>query len=251
MTTPAQGPSGEMRRRLDDEFLTRREAEAILSSSRDAYEAAKEAHDAVHSTERDALLAAMSVQDRDRKTHEANHDREHELHAEKHGSEKEAIKTALDSVSRERTIHAEAHEREHISHGRVHDLGQIAVTKAEVSVEDRLKAMNEFRGQLRDQQATFVSREVVDNLAKEIDRRFNDMSTSMITHFQSAEKLTQDRYEANRASILALEKSDVKSEGRGIGQGAVIAAMVTAIGVVGGLLGIVVVLSNLLTSGPA
>ncbi len=237
----------ERRRVTDDDYLTRREAEVILRTAEIYNSTVREAHDKEHLAEHEAVERALDVANRERINHQDAHDREHALHEEKHKSETAAVLTALDAVGRERRIHEEAHDREHKAHLEVHELAQIAVSKAETSVEDRLKAMNEFRAQLRDQQSTFAPREVVDALVKELDRRFADLNAAMQTHFEAAEKLTQDRFETNRSRIDALEKVDVKQEGRGIGQGVVIAAIVTTISIAGGLLGITVLLANFVT----
>lgn len=121
--------------------------------------------------------------------------------------------------------HAQLHEALAKGHAREHGLNDLAVSKSEVAYDKRFEAVNEFRDQLRDQAGTFASTERVETMQRDMDRRF----------------------EEHRLSITNLEKGDVKQEGRGIGQGAVIAAIVTVITVVGGLLGIVIVLSNLLT----
>lgn len=198
------------------------------------------AHVRQHEAEAEAVKRALEVAERERKQHESFHDREHELHSEKHASEGRAIDTALTAVKHEREIHALAHEREHKAHEHVHELNDRAVGKAEASVEERLKAMNEFRGQLRDQQATFATRDALEVLRAEIDRRFGEQS-----------HLTQERYETNRASITTLEKADVKGEGRSLGQGAVIAAIIGTVGLAATLLGMIIVIANFVTKAPA
>jgi len=241
------GETRNRRRVTDDDYLTRREANVIIRSGEAAQEAAKEAHDAQHDAENLAVTTAMTVAERERQTHAAAHEREHKLHAEKHLSEDEAIKTALDAVSRERLIHAEAHDREHAAHQREHALANIAIEKAERATDLRFAATNAFREQLNDIVMTLASKESMETLQKESDRRFEALTVQLQQQFAAAEKLTQDRYESNRAAIVELQKGDVKAEGRGIGSAAMVAYIVTAIGIVGSVLAIIVILSNFAT----
>jgi hypothetical protein len=50
-----------------------------------------------------------------------------------------------------------------------------AVTKAEVAAEKRFDALNEIRGQLADQIARFVPREVVDATLSQMEQRLNTL----------------------------------------------------------------------------
>lgn len=144
-------------------------------------------------------------------------------------SQRAALKAALDDHHREHSVHEAAHEREH-------SMNAEAVRVADTAMTARLASLNEFREQLRDQAKTFASTERVDAFMKENDRRITD---TLIT--------TQAWYENNRQRIESLEKGDVKSEGKGMGRDGAIATIVTSIAVTGGVLGIIVVLSNLLT----
>jgi hypothetical protein len=154
-------------------------------------------------------------------------------HEADHKQLNDGIQVALDAVERERKLHVEAHEAGHIAHtrehaldekgatqineahGREHALEADALDKAAAAVDKRLEGMNDVRSQLHDQAATFARVEVVQALT--------------------------DR-------IIAIEKLDIKSEGKGLGQGAVVAYIVTAVSVAGAILGIIVVLSNLVTT---
>lgn len=215
---PCVTDNGE-RRRLDDEFRTRREAEA-----------AKEAHDAIHETERVALETAIGVSDRDRLAHNDAHDREHDHHTEKHTADREAIKVAMAAVDREREIHADAHAREHLAHEKEHSLSNLAITKAEKATDDRFAAANGYRDQITGLVSQMVTRDQLEVLIKEHDRR----------------------YEEQRAAIINLEKGDVgdRSMGRGraIGQGVVIAAIIGTVSFAGTVLGIVIVIVNIATA---
>lgn len=75
-----------------------------------------------------------------------------ELRAETNTREVNLLK---DNVERIAMLHADAHAREH-------ELTTIALEKAERAMEHRLENVNEFRGQLRDQAATFASRDLMD-----------------------------------------------------------------------------------------
>lgn len=109
-----------------------------------------------------------------------------------------------------------AHEREHFvhdeAHRREHTMTDTAISKASESMDKRLEGMNEFRSALRDQAASFVRMETYTAL---VDR------------------------------VIAIEKLDIKGEGRTIGQGVVIAAIVGTVAFIATLLGIVAVIANL------
>ena len=89
-----------------------------------------------------------------------------------------------------------------------------ALDKAVESMDRRLEGMNEFRASLRDQASTFVR---------------------------------LDTFDALRDRVIAIEKLDIKGEGKSLGQGAVIAAIIAAVGFVLTLLTLAVVVSNLLS----
>lgn len=153
-----------------------------------------------------------------------------------HESERKSVATALAQVERLADVHSEAHKREHLAHEQRHDDQTEAVTKAEISVDKRLEAMNQIREQLREQAAAFAPAESLALLQRELDRRFADTT-----------KHTDERYEENRRRIEAIEKGDVKQEGKSLGQGATVAIIVGAVSLVGTVLGIVIVLSNFAT----
>jgi hypothetical protein len=150
-----------------------------------------------------------------------------------HAAEKSAIETALAAVAHERVAHVTAHEAAHDAHNREHSLDNksqierdehherehkleaVARDKAEEAVNVRLEQMNEFRSSLADQATTFVRK---------------------------------DTYDALVERVITIEKLDIKGEGKSLGQGAVIAAIVGSVGFVGTLLGLIVVLANVVTS---
>lgn len=136
-----------------------------------------------------------------------------ELHQETHKVSKEALKTALDAVASERKIHAEAHDREHIGHLEIHRLNNLAIEKAESANDKRFTAANGFRETFEARVRDVATKDALEAQRKESDRRIN-----------------------------ILERNDVKAEGRGLGQGAVIAYIVSGVSVIGSL----IVLANLL-----
>jgi hypothetical protein len=118
------------------------------------------------------------------------------------------------------------------AHEQVHRAESQARDKAEASVDKRLEGMNEFRDQLRQQASTFLTISVFDAWKEEYRRAHDEM----------------------RSLIVELQKTDLGSESRrsGLakGQGAVIAAIVGAVGFSATLLGLIIIVSNLLTSSP-
>jgi len=184
-------------------YLTRREAELLVESTA----AAAAERLATHRREQDA--------------HDVTHDKAHEAHEEKHKGENEAIKTALSAVARERDIHAAAHEKEHEGHQRMHGLNNLAIDKAEQATDKRFISSNGWREQLDGMVRQTATKESIESHVKEIDRRFEDV----------------------RLSLRALETTDVKAEGKGLGQSAVIAYIVAGVSILGSL----VVLMNLVT----
>lgn len=188
-----------------------------------------DAHDLTHASEH-------SHEEEETRLRESQLDLAIAAHAKEHAAAEMAVRTALASVEKLAVIHAEAHTREHSAHEQRHLDAAVAVAKAEASVDRRLEQMNEFRGQLRDQQATFVTIDRIDVMQAASDRRFSDVT-----------KHTDDRYEENRRRIELLEKGDVKQEGKGLGQSAVVAIIVGAIGLFATVLSIIIILANIAT----
>jgi len=127
----------------------------------------------------------------------------------------ETERRLADRVASEFSSHAREHGLNRDQHSKEHSLEATARDKAESAVNQRLEGMNEVRAQLKDQALTFARVEVVQALT--------------------------DR-------VIAIEKLDIKGEGRSLGQGAVIATIVAAVGFAATLLGLIVVLANVLTS---
>lgn len=208
---------------------------------------------------REEMLAAIderwAAHLREHAAHEQAHERAHdadrevarlretsaaqafEAHEQAHFANEEAVKTALASVDRLADTHATAHEREHTAHEQRHEDQAEAIRRGEVALDKRLAALNGVYDQMREQARSFASAEVVATMQAQIDRRF--------------EESRRERDLANetlRARVEAIEKKDVKGEGRAAGMGTFAAIIVAAITLVGSVLGILIVLSNLLTA---
>jgi hypothetical protein len=116
-----------------------------------------------------------------------------------------------------------------IAHKSVHSAESEARDKAERSIDKRLEGMNEFRDQLRQQASTFLTIAVFEAWKEEYRRAHDEL----------------------RALIIELQKTDLgtaeRRSGLVKGQGMVIAAIVGSISLVGTILGIIIVLSNVLT----
>ncbi len=157
-----------------------------------------------------------------------------------HSTSEEAIRTALKAVEKLAELHNIAHSREHTAHEVRHEDGRMAVAKADAAMDKRLESLNGVYGQMREQARVFASGESVVSLQGTVDRRFED-----------ARRDRETRHEELRVRIETIEKGDVKqlptAEGKSLGQGAMVAIIVGAVSLVGTILGIFVVLSNVLT----
>ncbi len=198
-----------------DDFLLRREADIMIQQGTVATDERMAAHRREHEAEAKALALAMDSTQKLYEAHTLSHDESHTAHIEKHGSEGLAVKTALDAVARERLIHAEAHERDHAGHLREHGLAGVAITKAEEATDKRFGAANGFRETFDVRIQAGATKEAVEGMRKEYDRR-----------------------------LAVLEQNDIKAESLKRGQGAVIAYIVTGVGLLGGL----IVLLNFITT---
>ncbi len=220
-----------------DEFPTRRESDLLLQQVTASTEERLNSHRREHEAEAVALDLAMAHTKLIQDQHNIAHEAAHTAHAEKHGAEDLAVSTALRAVATERQIHATAHEKEHEGHQREHGLNNLAIDKAEAATDKRFGVANGYREQINEMVRHLASRESVEALSKDHDRRFEDFR-----------KEREARLDGIRHQIEILEKGVVKAEGRGLGQGAVVAYIVTAVGLVGGILAILIILSNVLTT---
>lgn len=170
-----------------------------------------------------------------------NEDERWEQHRREHELIGKAVELALVTREKALSVALDDHHREHLvhesAHGREHTATEGALNKAEIATEKRFESVNEFREQLRTQAATLATRELVDQISKDTDRRFVEAS-----------KISAERFDTQGRAITVIEKGDVKQEGKALGQGTVVAIIVGAVGFVGTLLGIVIVLANVLTN---
>jgi biopolymer transport protein ExbB/TolQ len=126
----------------------------------------------------------------------------------------------------------ETHKDQHAAENR-------AVTAATVAMDKRLDQMNEFREQLRDQATSFVRRETLDAFIVERRHALEALGNEIDKRYEELRNLIATEREERRAN-----------EGVRRGMNATTAIIVTAIGVMGTVLGIVVVVVNLLTGSP-
>lgn len=137
-------------------------------------------------------------------------------------------------------VHEAAHEREHQAteqaFAKAETASSEAIGKAETATDKRFSSVNEFREQLRDQAGRLATKDTVETLNKEMDRRFEDASKEYLRRFSDLQ-----------AAIVLIEKADVKGEGKQIGRNTMVAVIVTAITIVGTILGIVITIANLAT----
>ncbi len=219
-----------------DDFPTRRESDLLLQQVTASTEERLESHRREHAAEGVALGLAMASAKQMQDQHNETHEAAHIAHQEKHASEAHAVSTALKADSNERKIHSEAHDREHSGHQREHGLNNQAIDKAEAATDKRFATTNAYREQISDMIRSLASRDSVEVITKDVDRRFEE-----------ARKDRERRHEELRLAIITLERTDVKAEGRGLGQGAVVAYIVTAVGLVGSILAILIVMANVLS----
>ncbi len=150
-----------------------RALDAALSTAQEALEAAGIAHQAVHieadrrySERFEAQQTAINVaiHEHDDRYGERFRATTEELraaligHTEVHTRETARIADLFDAVGQAREAAKQRFDDRFSAHGSVHDLSSRAIDKAENSVNDRLKAMNEVRAQMRDQNSTFIPR---------------------------------------------------------------------------------------------
>ncbi len=217
----------------DDHYRTRRESE-ILFGNIDERNAA---HLREHAKQAEAIDKALAAKSDQQQQHDIAHDKAHEAHEQKHQSEGVAVHVALDALDRERKIHADAHYREHEGHQREHGLNNLAIDKAEAATDKRFSSVNGTRAQMEDMLRHMTSQDAFDAHISEFMRFREDLRTD------------QDRrFDEMRLAIVNIEKGNVKQEGKGIGQAAVVAAIVGAVAAASAIIGLIVVIANIVTA---
>ena len=78
-------------------------------------------------------------------------------------------------------------------------LSQAAIDKAERSVDERLKTMNEFRSAMNDLQGTYITRDVFDERQKLSDTKLRTLELSKVSLDAKA-----DASAVNRAQLLSI-----------------------------------------------
>lgn len=163
--------------------------------------------------------------------HAVAHAREHEATdlalTKAHDVTRDAIKLGRDTASELAQVHAAAHEREHVAHQHEHVLTEDALKKAAAHIDQRLAEMNLFREQLRDQAATFVRRDLMDSEIASVTARFESWAKS------------------NADRITALERHEASTSGRDKGIGTSWAVLIGAVGLIGGVIGIILFVLSL------
>lgn len=220
----------------DDRFLTRREAEVIIANGTRAQETEYQTHLREHAKETEALDKALVAERNQQDQHNVAHDKAHDAHEEKHKGENEAVKTALAALDRERNIHANAHEREHEGHQREHGLNNLAIDKAEAATDKRFIAVNGTRTQMDDMLRTLTSQDA-----------FNALSAEFARFREDTRKDLDRRFTEQRSLIDGVREHDIKAEGKGMGQAATIAAIIGSVTAASAILGLIIVLSNVVT----
>jgi len=137
-------------------------------------------------------------------------------HTRQHENEATQVALQLAAAHALYEHHSKAHDREHAA-------AQLAIDKADLGVSRRFDA----------------ALGLLETTRGDIDRRFSEVTKQGELH-----------YEENRRRIEALEKGDVKEEGKGAGQAAVWAVIIASIGAIGGILSVLIMLSNAIERGP-
>jgi hypothetical protein len=163
-----------------------------------------------------------------------------QAHKNAHAAEAIAVKTALTAVGELAALHNIAHTREHTAHETRHEDQREALRKAEMTMDKRLETLNGYQSILRDQQTTFISRDLSEEKHAEKEKRIEVLSTDINRRFEE----TRTRYEENRLRIETLEKGDVKQEGKQLGTAALAAIIVGSVSFVGAILSVIILMVN-------
>lgn len=231
----------------EDHFLTLREAERLIVATAATQVERFEAHLSAHRQEAEALDKALAAESKLELQHNTAHDKAHDSHEEKHAAEEQAVKAALDGLDRERAIHSMAHDRAHESHQREHGLNNLAIDKAESATDKRFISVNGTRAQMEDMLRTLTSQDAFNALAADFVRYREESRKDQDRRFEEIRLERERRFAEVHLAITNIEKGDVKGEGKELGRNAMVALIVGAIGLVGTVLGILVVASNLAT----
>jgi hypothetical protein len=133
-------------------------------------------------------------------------------------------------------LHWKEHED---THAQEHKALELAMA----NMDKRLDGMNEFRAQMGDQNKTFATKDETNRAITNLEGRLFRLEEDTRRRFELGEATARDRFEKTghetRTTLRPLE--DMK-----VGQGAVIAAIIFGIS----LLGAIVLIANFVTAGP-
>lgn len=107
-------------------------------------------------------------------------------------AQKEAVRIALEVVDRSAGLHASNHDRAHETHERVHRLEKEWLVKSEGAMDTRLSAMNQFREQLKEQAASFVTRSEAETVALARQSRFEAAAEAVSKRVAETERAREE-----------------------------------------------------------
>lgn len=119
-----------------------------------------------------------------------------------------------------------------------------AIIKAEDAQKENNSKTNEFRGQLSDQAATLMPRAETETRFKSVEEKIEDVKTSLFKKIEDEAAARIGMATDNRNAINDLRISRSQVEGRSLGTAAVIAYIISAVTVVGSIIGLVLALSR-------
>ncbi len=252
-----------------EDSLSQMETQRLLDADKEKEEirsAATERRWADHTADISGRWAAANRLDEERwiahaeihRVHSETIEGKFQAHKSSHEIEGQAVKTALVAVQELASLHNIAHTREHTAHETRHEDQKEALRKAEMTIDKRVESINGYQAILRDQQATYITRDLseekhaekekrIEALTVDTNRRFEEVRDEAVRTNQEMRAVLLAQFENLRAAIVNIEKGDVKQEGKSLGQGAVVALIIGAVSLIGTVLGILVVLSNVLT----
>lgn len=111
-----------------------------------------------------------------------------------------------------------------------------AVTKAETSTERRFESVNEFRAALSDQSASLVSRNEVEQLAKSLTEKIDELGKQLVE--------LRSRLDVGNPVVSTIQQQLAANQGMLQGSAVTMSKIYAAIGAVGAILGIIILLAN-------
>ena len=90
-----------------------------------------------------------------------------------------AVKRVADSVTSLESRMIEINAQHNQSHAREHQMVELAVSKAEQAMQERLAGMNEFRNQLSDERGTYLTKPEFSRFEEGINREMDTVRQSL------------------------------------------------------------------------